>query len=249
MKQRYFLELAYNGKRFHGWQIQPNMISVQEVLEKALSKKLQEKIAVVGAGRTDTGVHASFFVAHFETEKAFDLGKLQYGLNHLLGDKIAIYDVYAVKNEVHARFSAISRKYVYKITKKKNPFLVDTSYLYPYDLDIEIMNKACAILLKTRDFTSFSKLHSDAKTNICDVQEAFWTEENDLLFFTIKADRFLRNMVRAVVGTLLDVGRGKLSLNDFESVVNAKNRSMAGISVAPEGLFLQDIVYPKDIRL
>ena len=249
MKQRYFLELAYNGESFHGWQIQPDAISVQEVLEAALSKKLQENIAVVGAGRTDTGVHASFFVAHFETEKLFDTGKLLYGLNHLLGDAVAIYDVYAVKNDVHARFSAISRKYEYRIYRKKNPFLIGTSFFYPYDLDVKMMNEACSILLKTKDFTSFSKLHTDAKTNFCDVQEALWKKNGDLLVFTIKADRFLRNMVRAIVGTLLDVGRKKLSITDFEAIVLAKNRSLAGTSVAPEGLFLQDIIYPEDIYL
>ena len=241
---RYFIELAYKGTHFHGWQVQPDAISVQEVLEKALSVKLQENVSVVGAGRTDSGVHAAFFVAHFDTQKELEEKRLIYGLNNLVGKDIAIYKIYSVASDFHARFDAISRTYEYRISKRKNPFLTETTSLYQRELDIPLMNKASKILLEYTDFTSFSKLHTDTKTNDCDVLEAFWEEDKELLIFTITANRFLRNMVRAIVGTLLDVGEHKITLNDFKNIIEQKDRTKAGKSAPPEGLFLTKIKYP-----
>ena len=241
---RYFIELAYKGTHFHGWQIQPDAISVQEVLEKSLSTKLQEKIAITGAGRTDTGVHASFFVAHFDSPKSFDCEKLLYGLNNLVGKDISIYKIYPVLKDTHARFDAVSRTYQYKIVHAKNPFLQETTSLIGKNLDVNLMNKACETLFDYIDFTSFSKLHTDTKTNNCKISEAYWEQKEDILIFTITADRFLRNMVRAIVGTLLDVGTNKTSISDFTKIIESKNRSKAGSSAPPEGLFLTDIKYP-----
>ena len=245
LEMRYFIELAYKGTHFHGWQIQPDAISVQEVLEKALSTKLQDKIALTGAGRTDTGVHASFFIAHFDTNKAFDTDKLLYGLNHLVGKDISIRKLYEVLENAHARFDAISRTYQYRISLTKNPFLQETTSLYSKKLDINLMNEACKALFNYIDFTSFSKVHTDTKTNNCTITEAYWEQKEDLLVFTITADRFLRNMVRAIVGTLIEVGINKITISDFKKIIEAKNRSNAGSSVPPEGLFLTDIIYPK----
>ena len=212
---RYFIELAYKGTHFHGWQIQPDAISVQEVLEKALSTKLQENISVTGAGRTDTGVHASFFVAHFDSEKIFDTAKLIYGLNHLVGKDIAISKLYLVPKNTHARFDAISRSYEYKISFIKDPFTQETASLFTKALDVDLMNRASVILFNYIDFTSFSKLHTDTKTNNCTISEASWKQTGNFLVFTITADRFLRNMVRAIVGTLLDVGTKKISISFY----------------------------------
>jgi len=242
---RYFIELAYKGTNFHGWQIQPDAISVQEVLEKALSTKLQENISVTGAGRTDTGVHASFFVAHFDSSKNLDVQQITYGLNNLVGKDIAIYKIFSVDKHLHARFDAISRTYEYRISKKKNPFLREISTLYNKNLDIGLMNEGGKILLNYIDFTSFSKLHTDTKTNNCKITEAFWEEKNDLLIFTITADRFLRNMVRAIVGTLLDLGEQKITLEDLKTIIESKDRKKAGKSAPAEGLFLTRIEYPE----
>jgi tRNA pseudouridine38-40 synthase len=240
---RYFIELAYKGTHFHGWQRQPDAVSVQEVIENALSTKLQEDIAIVGAGRTDTGVHAEFFVAHFETEMQFHAGKLVYGLNHLVGQEIVIFGIYEVAHDKHARFDALSRTYEYRISTIKNPFYRETSSLFTVELNLDLMNKASEILFDYIDFTSFSKLHTDNKTNNCKITEAFWVKKDGFLTFTITADRFLRNMVRAIVGTLIEVGQNKISLKDFRNIIEAKNRSKAGMSVPPEGLFLTKIEY------
>ncbi len=240
---RYFIELAYKGTNFHGWQIQPDAISVQEVLEKALSTKLQEGISVTGAGRTDTGVHASFFVAHFDTQKEFDSIKLIYGLNNLVGKDISVSKLYPVEKDKHARFDAKSRCYEYRITQVKSPFLTETCTFINRDLDVDLMNKAGQLLLSYTDFTSFSKLHTDTKTNNCKIYNVLWEYKGELLVFTIRADRFLRNMVRAIVGTMLDIGTGKISLSDFKQIIEDKNRSKAGISAPPEGLFLTKIEY------
>lgn len=245
IKMRYFIELAYKGTQYHGWQVQPDAISVQEVIETALSLKFQEKISIVGAGRTDTGVHASFFIAHFETEKSFDTKKLLYGLNHLVGNDIALEKIYPVADQMHARFDALSRTYEYRISQKKNPFQKDVTTFYSKSLDIDLMNQAAKFLLNYTDFTSFSKLHTDTKTNNCKITEAFWEFKNQQLTFTISADRFLRNMVRAIVGTLLELGQKKISLDDFTKIIEAKDRSKAGVSAPPEGLFLTNIIYPK----
>jgi len=246
--QRYFLHLSYKGTHYHGWQVQPNALSVQEVMEKALSTILHEEIAVVGAGRTDTGVHASFFMLHFESPKTnLETSNLVHRLNRFLPPDIAVSKIFPVNSEAHARFSAVSRTYKYYITTEKSPFQIETSYQYTAPLDVEKMNKAVAALFGYKDFTSFSRLHTDVKTNNCKIYRAEWKREESQLVFTIKADRFLRNMVRAVVGTLLEVGRGKLSVDEFRRIIEKKDRGAAGASVPAEGLFLVDIEYPEEI--
>ncbi len=247
MTQRYFLQCSYNGTNYHGWQIQPNAISVQEVLENALSKILRENISVMGAGRTDTGVHASFFILHFDASNSeIDSVKLVYNLNSFLPPDIAVQKLWKVNNEAHARFSAFSRTYKYFISTNKNPFKVETSYRYLKELDLNKMNKAAQILFDYKDFTSFSRLHTDVKTNNCKIYLAKWEQENNQLIFTIKADRFLRNMVRAIVGTLLEVGLGKLSVDEFKNIIEIKNRGAASASAPAKGLFLVDIEYPEE---
>ncbi len=243
---RYFIQLSYKGTNYHGWQIQPNAISVQEVVEKTLSTVLRETVEVVGAGRTDTGVHASFFVLHFEVkEELSNFENLVYKLNSLLPNDIAFQKIWPVANDLHARFSAVSRTYKYYISTKKNPFRTETSFKYLLPLDIDKMNDASHILSEFEDFTSFSRLHTDVKTNNCKILWAEWEVKNTQLIFTIKADRFLRNMVRAIVGTLLEVGKGKLSLNDFRKIIEAKDRGAAGASAPAKGLFLVDVEYPE----
>jgi len=247
MSQRYFLQCSYKGTNYHGWQIQPNAISVQEVFEDALSKILREKIAVVGAGRTDTGVHASFFVLHFDVKNSIPANlDLVYKLNSFLPSDIAVQKVWPVDGDAHARFSATSRTYKYFISTKKNPFITETSYKYLKALDITKMNEAAQILFCYEDFTSFSRLHTDVKTNNCKIMQAEWKIEEEQLVFSIKADRFLRNMVRAVVGTLLEVGKGKLTINQFREIIDKKDRGAAGASVPAQGLFLVDVEYPKE---
>ncbi len=242
---RYFLQLSYKGTNYHGWQIQPNAISVQEVMEDALSKILREKIAVVGAGRTDTGVHASFFILHFDVAKSIPENlDVVYKLNSFLPHDIAVQKIWKVSKELHARFSATSRTYHYCISRVKNPFETGISFKYLKPLNIEKMNEAAKILLKYEDFTSFSRLHTDVKTNNCKIMLAQWMEKEQQLVFVIKADRFLRNMVRAVVGTLLEVGKGKLSIGEFRDIIEKKDRGAAGASAPAEGLFLVGIEYP-----
>jgi len=248
LKQRYFVELAYNGARYHGWQIQPNAKSVQGELEHALTTICREEIAVTGAGRTDTGVHASYFVAHFDSTKTtLDDENFTYKLNSFLGKDTVVFNITKVNSEVHARFSAVSRTYHYFIYQRRNPFAQETSWFNSRPLDVERMNEACQVLFEFIDFTSFSKLHTDVKTNNCRIYEAKWEQERYQLKFTIKADRFLRNMVRAIVGTLVDVGQRKLSVGDFRKIIEAKDRSAAGVSAPAEGLFLTDIHYPEEL--
>lgn len=243
MLQRYALELAYNGSEFFGWQIQPKQISVQEEIEKQLSKLLgNEPVKITGCGRTDTGVHASYYVAHFDTTIEFDTTILLYKLNKMLPKSIVIFSIQAVSEEFHARFSALKRQYTYTITQKKDPFNLNKWFLNQ-DLDLEKMNQACAILLGTKDFTTFSKLHTDVKTNICTVFSANWIRNEKEIMFTIVADRFLRNMVRAIVGTLVDVGLNIISLIEFEQAIASMNRSNAGMSAPGQALFLSDIIY------
>jgi tRNA pseudouridine38-40 synthase len=249
MSERYFLQCSFKGTNYHGWQIQPNAISVQELFEDALSKILREKIAVVGAGRPDTGVHASLFVLHFDVEEPLLTNlDIVYKLNSFLPSDIAVQKVWPVDKEAHARFSAISRTYKYFVSTEKDPFSTEISYKYLKSLDIERMNKAAEILFKYKDFTSFSRLHTDVKTNNCKIMQAEWRVEKDQLVFTIKADRFLRNMVRAIVGTLLEVGKGKLSSKQFREIMEKKDRSAAGASAPAQGLFLVDIEYPEEIN-
>lgn len=248
MIQRYFLQLSYRGTSYHGWQVQPNAVSVQEVIERALSTLLREDIRVVGAGRTDTGVHASFFVLHFDTSKGnIDAEPLVYKLNRFLPHDIAVQKLWKVKNDAHARFDAISRTYQYIISVKKNPFLTDLNYTYTGYLDVDKMNQAAKVLFEFDDFTSFSRLHTDVKTNICKIFQAEWRKKESKLVFEIKADRFLRNMVRAIVGTLLEVGKGKLTIAEFRNIIVAKDRGAAGASAPAQGLFLVNIEYPEEI--
>ena len=244
---RYFLHLAYNGAPFFGWQVQPDHPSVQEVLERSLSLLLhQEHIAVTGCGRTDTGVHAADYYAHFELEETLDaegLKRLRDQLNSFLPKEIAIFDIFPVKPRAHARFDAVERTYQYFVSIRKNPFTFQQRYFSFRTPDIERMNEAAALLLENEDFTSFSKVHTQVNNFICHVTHAQWGLEGDDLVFTITANRFLRNMVRAVVGTLLDVGFGKLSVSDFQNIINQKDRCKAGISVPAGALFLTNVRY------
>ena len=245
MPHRYFIQLSYKGTNYHGWQIQPNAISVQQIIENALTTVLRESIAVVGAGRTDTGVHASFFILHFDVSKSVaKTEKLVYKLNSFLPNDIAIQKIWPVENDLHARFSAVSRTYKYYISTQKNPFRTEISLTYILPLDIDKMNQAARILYEYEDFTSFCRLHTDVKTNNCKIILAGWEVKNTQLIFTIKADRFLRNMVRAIVGTLLEVGKGKITIDDFRKIIELKDRGAAGASAPAKGLFLVDIEYP-----
>lgn len=244
---RYFIYLSYDGARYHGWQIQPNGISVQEVLNKALSTLLREPIEVTGAGRTDAGVNASLMVAHFDCQQATDNGQLTYRLNKLLPPDIVIHKIQQVKDDAHARFSATSRTYHYYIITEKSPF-EPYAYRFPQPLDFDRMNEAAQTLFDYIDFTSFSKLHTDVKTNNCHIITARWEQLSPIKWqFTITADRFLRNMVRAIVGTLLDVGRGVLTIEQFREIIEKKDRCSAGTSVPGNALFLADVTYPEEI--
>lgn len=241
---RYFLHLAYNGKAYHGWQIQPDETSVQEVLEKCISLKLRQTVGVTGCGRTDTGVSARSFYAHFESEPIEDTQDFVYQLNMFLPDDIVVFDCWQVDGHLHARFDATSRTYRYYVTRRKNPFHTDDAYYVYGDLDVEKMNEAAKMLFDYEDFTSFSKLHTQVKTNNCRIMEARWYHDGDLLVFEVKADRFLRNMVRAMVGTLLEVGRGKMDIDGFRAVIEHKDRCSAGTSAPAHALFLEEVTYP-----
>lgn len=241
--QRYFIHLAFDGGEYHGWQIQPNGNTVEETLERGLSLLLREKVDVVGAGRTDAGVNARLMVAHFDTEQPFDCGQLSYRLNKLLPRDISIYRIEPVEAGMHARFSARWRTYHYYIHTRKDPFARYSCFL-GYPLDFEKMNEAAAFLLQVDDFAAFCKAHADVGTTLCNVVEARWIKVDEAhWYFRIKANRFLRNMVRAVVGSLVDVGRGRLSLEGFRAVVAGGNRSAAGESMPGEALFLENIEY------
>jgi len=242
---RYFIQLSYDGTGYHGWQIQKNARSVQEEVEKALAVISRETLEIVGAGRTDTGVHAACYIAHFDSNRA-DLAdeNILFKLNCLLPSDIAVHKIFRVRDDAHARFDATYREYKYYLSRNKDPFTDAYSEKESRTLDVARMNEAAQILIETTDFTSFSKLGSDVKTNNCIVSKALWEESGNQFVFTIRADRFLRNMVRAIVGTLIDVGLGKLSPEDFRMVIEKKNRGSAGASVAAKGLFLVDIGYP-----
>ncbi len=239
------MKLSYNGANYHGWQIQPNAITVQEVLQKAFTLILNEEIKIIGAGRTDTGVHAINFYAHFDiSEKINDIPRLVHKLNRFLKNDIAIHDIFRVKDDLHSRFSALSRTYEYRIHFQKNPFLHDRSFYVFEKLDFDKMNRAASLLFDYKDFTSFSKTHTDTKTNYCNIMRAEWIDGGEQKIFVIKADRFLRNMVRAITGTLFDVGRGKITENDFAKIIESKKRTEAGVSVPAHALFLTEIKYP-----
>ncbi len=245
---RYFIELRYNGGQFCGWQRQPNQPSVQQSIEKVLSTLLRHNIEITGAGRTDTGVHADYYVAHFESDAVFEIEKLLYKLNVMLPDGIAIDTIKEVSDDAHARFSATEREYRYYIERYKNPFTRHSTWQYYVDLDIEAMNRAAQILLSTSDFTTFAKLNSNNKSNICRVVRAEWVESsNGSKYFIIRADRFLRNMVRAIVGTLVEVGRGRYSVEQFIEIVQSRDLSRSSSGAPAQGLFLHDILYPQEI--
>lgn len=246
---RYFIRLAFDGTAYNGWQIQPNGISVQQVVSNSLTTALREKIIVTGAGRTDTGVHAKEYYAHFDLEKQLkteECRQLQYSLNGLLPSDIAVYDVFPVEPDLHARFSAISRTYEYLISKRKDPFLVNRAWFNCQHLDIDLMNKGAAILMEYNNFQCFSKSNTQVKTYKCHIMQANWNAEGHLMIFTIKADRFLRNMVRAIVGTLTELGLGRISLGGLREIIESGDRSMAGASVPAMGLYLIGVEYPDE---
>lgn len=240
---RYFIEFSYNGKNYFGYQIQPKEITVQEELEKALSTILRQPIKTTGAGRTDTGVHARKIFAHFDFEAELD-PQLTYKLNSFLPPDISIQRIFKVKTDFHARFDATYRTYEYLISLKKNPFTQDSSWqMWKRNLNVEKMNEACKILFEYEDFTSFAKLHTDNKTNICKIYKAMWEKQGDELKFTISADRFLRNMVRSIVGTMVEIGNEKFPPEHLRNIIEAKNRNSAGTSAPAQGLFLVDVGY------
>lgn len=246
---RYFIHLSYNGKGFCGWQSQPNGETVQQCIEDALSLILRQKVSIVGAGRTDAGVHARCMVAHFDWEEPIESPEAMVEkLNRILPKTIALRKIQAVRPDAHARFDALSRTYNYFISTCKDPFNYEFAYKYPGTLDFARMNEACTVLFDYIDFTSFSKLHTDVKTNNCRIMRAEWVQKEETLWvFEVQADRFLRNMVRAIVGTLLEVGRGKLTIEGFRAVIEAKNRGRAGTSVPGSALFLVDVAYPEEV--
>lgn len=241
---RYFIEFAYNGKNYNGWQQQPNAPSVQETLGKAISVVLRDDIGIVGAGRTDTGVHAKQMFAHFDTAVPFEVAILKNKLNSYLPKDIAIITIHTVADDAHARFDAVKRTYEYHISTIKDVFDEPFSWYFHQNLDVEKMNQAAKILFEYNDFQCFSKVNTDVKTFLCKVTEAHWEKSGNKIVFTIAADRFLRNMVRAIVGTLVEVGTGKTSLEDFKKVIESKNRNKAGASAPAHGLFLTKVEYP-----
>lgn len=244
---RYLIKLCFDGTRYHGWQMQPNATTVQETLLKALNVLVKDVEEITGCGRTDTGVHAKEFYAHFDTENLLpDLTKITYGLNALLPEDILIDSIEAVKNDTHARFSAISRTYHYHINFQRNPFKLAFAYTIFFQPDIALMNEACAILMQHHDFQCFSKVHTQVNNYRCTISEAFWKMEDEELVFTITANRFLRNMVRAIVGTMLELGNHKITIEEFTAVLRSGSRAEAGFSVPAKGLFLTKIVYPNE---
>jgi tRNA pseudouridine38-40 synthase len=249
VKTRYFIFISYKGTSYHGWQIQPNSVTVQKILDDALSVVLHDKISTVGAGRTDAGVHAMVFCAHFDSISLnlSTIRNMVFRLNRYLPEDISVNSIKKVLPDANARYSAISRTYKYYISRIKDPFFDNSSWFLHGNINIISMNKACGLLFNHSDFTSFSRLHSDTKTNICKIYSAVWEVADNRLVFTIKADRFLRNMVRAIVGTLVEIGFGKMNLKEFEEIILAKDRCRAGKSAPAKGLFLADIEYPEEI--
>ena len=241
---RYFIEISYLGTNYHGWQSQPNAITVQEIIENCLSKIQDHSIKLTASGRTDSGVHATQMFAHFDiNEKIIDKNSFIHKSNSFLPNEIVIKDLMQVRDDSHARFDALSREYEYHISIKKNPFEIDRVYYYKRTLDLKKMNKCCELLLSYTNFKSFSKSKTDVKTYNCKIYKAEWLSYENSLIFRIKADRFLRNMVRAIVGTLLEVGGGKISKKDFQLIIEQKDRQLAGFSVPAHGLYLKKIEY------
>ena len=243
---RYFIELSYNGTNYHGWQKQLNANSVQEELTKCISILLKEEVEIIGAGRTDSGVHADQMFAHFDTEKIFDSDKIVSKLNSFLPNDISVKRVFKVKEDTHARFTAIARTYQYFVSNKKDIFNQNL-HLVLKDLNVERMNDACQNLLGEQDFTSFSKVNTDTFTNNCDITHAQWKHEGDHFVFTISSNRFLRNMVRSIVGTLIDIGTGKIEVTEIKKIIEKKDRCEAGVSVPAKALFLTQVKYPDNI--
>lgn len=246
---RYFIQLSYNGSAYHGWQIQPNAVTVQETIQDALSKLLNTNISITGAGRTDTGVHAFQMFAHFDVDETLDTENLTFKLNSFLPKDIAIQSIFQVNADAHSRFHAIKRSYDYKISLKKNVFLFDYTHYVHQKLDVDKMNEAANILLEYTNFQCFSKSNTDVKTYNCKIEQAQWKQEGNLLIFTICADRFLRNMVRAIVGTLLNIGLSKIAVSDMHKILASKDRSKAGFSVPSKGLYLTEVLYPDNIKI
>jgi tRNA pseudouridine38-40 synthase len=245
---RYVIRLAYKGTRYHGWQKQHNAVSVQSVLDEKLSLLLGENIETLGCGRTDTGVHAKDFYVHFDASNPQEGAHLVYKLNHILPNDIAVFEVFEVPETFNARFDATSRTYEYWITQVPNPFLLEDAWYRYGKLDMELMNAAAKLLLGKKDFECFSKVHTQVNNFICEITHAEWTQQEDRLVFTISANRFLRNMVRAIVGTLVEVGKGKLTLLDVQDILDSKNRCEAGQSVPAHGLYLTKIEYPRLLK-
>ncbi len=240
---RYFIEISYQGKKYHGWQSQPDANSIQEEINKAVSVVLQEEIIVLGAGRTDTGVHAEQMFAHFDTTQDLDMNYV-FKFNSVLPEDIVVHALKKVHNDAHARFDAVSRSYQYKIWLGRNPFLLDSTWQFHYQkLDVNAMNEAATLLLEYENFQAFSKVKTEVKTFNCDVTEAIWVQSGNELTFHISANRFLRNMVRAIVGTLVDVGKHKISKEEFKNIIVSRDRSNAGLSVPAKGLYLTEITY------
>ena len=240
---RYFIEISYQGKKYHGWQSQPDANSIQEEINKAVSVVLQEEIIVLGAGRTDTGVHAEQMFAHFDTAQILDLNYV-FKFNSVLPEDIVVHALKKVNDDAHARFDAVSRSYQYKIWLGRNPFLLDSTWQIHYQkLDVNAMNEAATLLLEYENFQAFSKVKTEVKTFNCDVTEAIWVQNGKELTFHISANRFLRNMVRAIVGTLVDVGKHKISKEEFKNIIVSRDRSNAGLSVPAKGLYLTEITY------
>ena len=245
---RYFIEIAYNGKNYFGWQRQPQQISVQQVLEETLSTLLRGEIKITGAGRTDTGVHAKQLFAHFDFEAIEDRDEFLFRINSFLPKDISIKNIFEVKVDAHARFDAVEREYKYIISLDKDPFTEDFAYQIYNRPNVDLMNQAAEMLLDHKDFQCFSRSKTDVKTYNCTIVKANWEAKNNKLIFTIAADRFLRNMVRAIVGTLLEVGFGKTSLEEFQKILDSKSREEAGASAPARGLYLTKVVYPESIR-
>ena len=243
--KRYFFECCYDGSNYHGWQFQPNAISVQEIIEKSILKFFNEtKVSIVGCGRTDAGVHANQFFFHLDCDSNIEIKDFVHKVNTILPRDVSVFNGWSVNPDFHARFSALKRTYLYIISTQKNPFDDKFSYLIKENLDVDLMNKCADELLKHKDFTSFSKVNTDVNNNLCEIFECFWTKKEKQLIFQISANRFLRNMVRAIVGTMLDVGKGRLSHNDFKSIIKDQDRSSAGSSAPAKGLFLNKVKYP-----
>ena len=244
---RFFIEFSYNGSNYHGWQRQPSQTSIQEKFEDCISKILSSKISLTAAGRTDSGVHAKKMFAHFDYDEELDYTKIIHQLNSFLPQEISVRNIFRVNDDVHARFSAISRTYNYVLVNRKDPFMQKRAYLIKNKLDLNKMNEACKYLLNNNDFKSFSKSKTDVKNYICNIQEASWTQVDDNTFiFKIKANRFLRNMVRAIVGTLIEVGHNIITIDQFNNIILSKDRSNAGYSVPAHGLYLTDVEYDID---